>query len=136
MDERQRAPRSIAQSPFWPQNYHVGMWAFVLHRFTGLILVGYVFLHIWVISSVTVSGGTFDEAMRVFQTPLFIFLDVGLLAAFLFHMLNGLRILLFDLRIGVNQQKPLFWGAFIISALITVYALVEAQPYIFGKPLT
>ncbi len=33
------------------RTYGLGMWAFLLHRLTGLALVVYLFLHIWVISS-------------------------------------------------------------------------------------
>jgi succinate dehydrogenase / fumarate reductase cytochrome b subunit len=136
MAEARRPQRRMAKTPYWPAHYRTGMWAFVLHRFTGLLLVGYLFLHIWVISSVTVSGGTFDDVMRFLQQPLFIFLDVGLLAAVAFHGLNGVRILLFDMGVGIGIQKHLFWAAFGIATAVTLYAFYEVQPYIFGKSLT
>jgi succinate dehydrogenase / fumarate reductase, cytochrome b subunit len=135
MAQAQERQRRVGNTPFWPRHYHAGMWAFVLHRISGLVLVGYLFLHIWVISSVTVSGGTFDEAMRIFQTPVFTSLDVGLLAAFAFHGLNGLRIILFDIGFGTRQQKPLFYGAFVVATLITIFAFVEVLPYVTGRPL-
>ena len=44
-----------------PAKYKVGMWAFVLHRLSGLVLVLYLVAHLIVISTATI-GGKFGSA--------------------------------------------------------------------------
>lgn len=120
-----RVGRPNHNTPWWPANYRAGTWAWVLHRVTGLVLVGYLFLHVWVISFSAIQWGgfSFGQVMALFQTPPFVVLDLGLLAVILFHSLNGIRILLFDIGIGVRSQKQLFWSA----AAVTVFVeLVSA----------
>jgi succinate dehydrogenase / fumarate reductase cytochrome b subunit len=106
----------------------------VLHRLTGLALVGYLFLHIWVISFSTVKWGgvSFDMIMGQFQTPMFYVLDLGLLAVVLFHGLNGLRILLFDVGIGVRIQKQILWAVVFVVIIAELAAAYHAVPRIFG----
>lgn len=114
------------------------MWAWLLQRITGLALVFYLFLHIWVISfsAVGKDGLSFDLVLTALQTPFFIVLDLALLAAVLFHALNGIRILLFDLGIGVRSQKVLF-GLFMAIGLLAFGAGVAVLlPYALGKPLS
>jgi succinate dehydrogenase / fumarate reductase cytochrome b subunit len=111
------------------------MWAWLLQRVTGLALVGYVFVHIWVVSSATVSGMAFDDIMAFFQKPVFIALDVLLLLAVLAHGINGMRIVLFDFGVGVRIHKTLLAVAVVLMLALTIYGLVEALPYIMGEPL-
>ena len=129
------APRSARHTDLWPAHYRPGMWAWLLQRITGLALVGYVLVHIWVVSFAAVSGTAFDDIMAFFQRPVFIALDVLLLLAVLAHGINGLRIVLFDFGVGVRIHKPLLAVAVILILALTIYGLVEALPYIMGEPL-
>jgi succinate dehydrogenase / fumarate reductase cytochrome b subunit len=110
------AGRVRRTSPLHPANAGVGMYAFLLHRITGLALVFYVFLHIPVIGSAVVGASSFDAVMAFLHTKFWVILDVGLLAAVIFHGLNGVRLLLFDLGVLVKQQKLVFWLVFAVSA--------------------
>lgn len=89
-----------------------GMWAFVLHRITGLGLVFYILLHTILMSVSLLSGKEdFDATLSVLMgNPVFEVLDIMLLGAVLYHGFNGIRILLFDMGIGVsvNSQKNIF----------------------------
>jgi succinate dehydrogenase / fumarate reductase cytochrome b subunit len=117
---RQPARRWDRNAPWWPANYRIGAWAFVLHRVTGLALVAYLFAHIWVISfAALVWGGlTFDRLMVIFEAPVIKALELGLVGLVLIHGLNGVRILLFDAGIGVRRQRLLFWIAIGLAAAI------------------
>ncbi|MFQ6087811.1 MAG: succinate dehydrogenase, cytochrome b556 subunit [Candidatus Methanofastidiosia archaeon] len=110
----------------------VGMLAFILHRITGVILVFYLFLHIWVMSSSLGGSQSFDEVLSRFQTPFWIVADLFLLAAVLFHGLNGLRLTLFDLGIGIKSQKLIFYIIFGLSALGFLVAVLFSLPLIVG----
>lgn len=113
MDDRARRRHT---SPLHPANAGIGMYAFVLHRVTGLALIFYVMLHIPVIGSVVLGVSSFDAVMAFLHTKFWVILDIGLLAAVLFHGLNGVRLLLFDLGVLVKQQKIVFGLIFALSA--------------------
>lgn len=118
-------------NPIHPTEMRTGTWAWLLHRISGLGLVFYLFLHIWVISSSTQGEAAFDRLLAALQTPLFVVLDLGLLAAVLFHGLNGIRIILFDVGVGVRPQKALFWGVMAFAVLVFLVASYVSLPLIF-----
>jgi succinate dehydrogenase / fumarate reductase cytochrome b subunit len=111
----------------------VGMWAFVLHRITGLALIFYLLMHIFVISRALNGAQTFDKLLAVLTSKPFILADLGLLAAVLFHSFNGIRIVLFDTGVGIRQQKLIFWLLMFIAAYGWFYTLFITWPYIIGK---
>ena len=91
----------------------IGMWAWILHRITGLGLVFYILLHTILMGGSLLSGKeSFDATLSVLMGhPVFELLDTLLLGAVLYHGFNGIRILLFDIGIGVSikSQKYIFW---------------------------
>ncbi len=99
-----------------------GTLAYVFHRLTGAILTGYLFLHIWIISSSTISSDAFDVTLRTFNQPLFLALDAALLAVASFHAFNGLRIIFFDLGFGIRNQKLSFALAMVLTGIILLLA--------------
>ncbi len=109
-----------------------GTLGYVFHRLTGLILAGYLFLHIWTISRSTISPGEFDAELGIFSQPLFLALDVALLAAASFHAFNGLRIIFFDLGFGIRKQKLSFALSFILTLVIVGLASSLLVPVFFG----
>jgi succinate dehydrogenase / fumarate reductase cytochrome b subunit len=48
------------------------------------------------------------------------FLEVGLLAVAVFHILNGVRLLFVDLGVGLEAQEQAFYAALIVTGAITV----------------
>lgn len=116
----------------WPTKIRTGLWAWLLHRITGLAIVFYLLLHIGVISSVLWGSGSFDTVMATLKTPFFAAGELLLVVAVIYHGLNGLRIILLDFGVGVRFQKPLFWGAFVLSVVGFVWALTVFGPRIIG----
>lgn len=109
-----------------------GTLAYVFHRLTGAILAGYLFLHIWTISSSS-SPEAFDVTLGRFNRPLFLVLDVALLAAASFHTFNGLRIIFFDLGAGIKRQKLGFVLAMVITGILVVLAAALLIPALLGR---
>ena len=107
-----------------------GWWAWLLQRITGVSLVGYLLLHIGVISSADLGSRSFDSVLRALQTPPFVVLDLGLVATVLYHALNGFRIILFDLGIGIKAQAALFWAVLAVTAVLVGVAAYFSWPLV------
>jgi len=114
------------------------MWAWVLHRISGVVIALYGIAHLWVISNSRIrEGAGFDHIMEFFERPWLLAMELLLLWAVLYHTFNGFRILLFDLGIGIRVQKPLFWGLMALAVLIQAAGTYALLPYIVqGKPFT
>ena len=113
-----------------------GMWAWLLFRISGLILVFYLGAHILVISTSRWSeaGKTLNDLMKTFDNPLMVLLDLALVVAVLYHALNGVRIILLDLGIGVKRHKLMFWSAMaVVVVCFAVFAYVAFTFIATGK---
>ncbi len=89
-------------------------------------------MHIVIISSVLWGTGSFDAVMAALKRPWFAAGELLLVAAVLYHGLNGLRVILFDLGIGVKRQKAMFWCAVVLAAAGFAFAAKVFWPLIFG----
>jgi len=100
----------------------VSSWAFALNRLTGMALTFYLFLHLIVLSKLLRGEAGWDSFIRLARSPLFLSMDVVLIFGILFHGLNGIRIALVGMGIGVRSQRALLWGAIIVGATLLVIA--------------
>lgn len=96
----------------------VGSWAWILHRLSGLALVFYITLHIWVINTLTQGPEKFETIMNFLSSPLFKYLEVGLWAIILFHAFNGVRIIIVDFFKGSFAQKKVFFILILIAFIM------------------
>lgn len=97
-----------------------GFISFVLRRFTGVALVIYLFLHMWVIGSVNSGPEVFNARLNFFQLPVFKVLEIGLLAAVVYHAFDGIRLLIVHYLKVTEYRKSMFYAAFAVSALLTI----------------
>ena len=118
-----------------PAHYRIGTWAWLAHRVTGVAIAGYLAAHIIVISTALAGGASFNQVLAGLQRPLFLAFDIILIGVILYHALNGFRILLFDLGVGVRQQKPLFWGLMGAGVVVFVLMALFILPFVLGRPL-
>ena len=109
-----------------------GMWAWMLFRISGLVLVFYLFVHVWVISQGRVGAESLNDLFEFFDKPLLVFLDLMLVAAVLYHALSGVRIILMDLGIGIRQHKAIFWVCMLVAALALGAFSIKASSFILG----
>ncbi|MFP4590215.1 MAG: succinate dehydrogenase, cytochrome b556 subunit [Halobacteriales archaeon] len=101
-----------------------GMWAWLLHKFTGWILVGYLFTHIAVLSTALDGGAVYTETLQGLESLVVVrVLEVGLLAAAVFHILNGIRLLMIDLGLGLDRQRASFYVSLVVTALIVLASI-------------
>lgn len=102
----------------------VGMLSWLFHRLSGLALSAYLVVHIYDLRAAQRSAQSFTEALAVFQTPFWKVMDLLLVAAVLYHTLNGIRILLFDVNWAIKYQRQLFWVAFVLTIGILAFSTV------------
>ena len=101
--------------------FSAGMWAWILHKFTGWILIGYLFTHIAVLSTSLQGASAFTNTLQGLESILVVrFLEVGLLAVAVFHILNGVRLLFVDLGLGLDQQDKSFYASLVLTGAIVV----------------
>jgi len=103
------------------RDFTAGMWAWVFHKFTGWVLVGYLFTHIAVLSTSIEGQTVYTDTIRGLESLLVVrFLEVGLLAVAVFHILNGVRLLFVDLNVGLDQQDKSFYASLVVTGAIVV----------------
>jgi len=85
-----------------------GSKAWILHRISGIALIGYLFLHIYSLSPLSQGRVAFNAKMELYSTPFFMILEWVLFAFVLFHSLNGIRIVLVDWADGARYHAKLF----------------------------
>ena len=100
----------------------VGAWAFALNRLTALGLVLYLGIHLWVLRLLAQGEARWNEFIALAKSPLFLFLDVVLFFGILYHGLNGIRVTLVGLGIGVSAHKTLFWALMSVAAVLLLAA--------------
>jgi succinate dehydrogenase / fumarate reductase cytochrome b subunit len=101
------------------REFSAGMWAWIFHKFTGWVLVGYLFTHIAVLSTATQGATTYTQTLQGLEALAIVrILEVGLLAVAVFHILNGIRLLFVDLGIGLDVQDKSFYASLVLSGAI------------------
>jgi succinate dehydrogenase cytochrome b subunit len=87
-----------------------GMWSWVLHRITGATIFFFLFVHVLDTALVRVSPQAYNEVIETYKTPIVGLMEVGLVAAVLYHALNGLRVILIDFwQQGPRYQRLMLW---------------------------
>ncbi len=101
---------------------HPGYVAWILHRVTGILLGGYLFLHVWVIHHLSKGEEAFNSVMSVVQSPLFHLLEIGLLGTVVYHAINGLRVIFIDY--GNLAQREIFRKAVYVTFFVSVALII------------
>lgn len=111
---------------------NIGQWSWVLHRVTGLGVVFFLTIHVIDTSWAFFYPDLYVHAIAVYQTPLFTIGEFALVAAVVYHALNGLRIIIFDYR-------PKWWKhqsqAALLVVGLTIMLLLPVFVGMFGHVL-
>lgn len=97
-----------------------GFISFLFRRVSGVALVLYLFVHMWVIGSVNAGPDVFNERLALVQTPFFKVLEVLLLAAVAYHAFDGIRLLIVHFFDVTEYRKSLFYAMFAVFLIITI----------------
>lgn len=103
-----------------------GMWAFALHRITGATIFFFLFVHVLDTALVRVSPQAYTEVITTYKTPLVGLMELGLVAAVLFHGLNGIRLILIDFWWqGTRWQRQMLVAVAAIWLVVMVPVVVR-----------
>jgi len=129
---------------FYAGRYGPERYLYILHRLSGLGILLYFLLHIFV-TAVRVKGpGPWESIMATFEHPIFKFGEYLVFLAFAFHALNGIRLIITELGfslgkpappkypyvISLSRQRVLTWILMIIAFLLIVVGFFDF--YIVG----
>ena len=99
--------------------------ALALHRLTGLVIVLYLYLHLAVLSMLLIGHSAWSSFLSLVTAKSFLALEAVLIAAVLFHGLNGIRVALVGSGIAVRRERALFWAGAAIGSAGVIYAALH-----------
>ena len=121
--------------------YGADRYVYALHRITGLGILFYFLLHIFVTGRRAGDKGEaqWEAAMEFFDNPMFATGEFLVFLAFLFHALNGIRLILVELGLLIGKpglpsypygystlrQRPVLIGAMCIILILVIIAGVD-----------
>ena len=103
---------------------HKEMFAWMLHRLTGVAIVVYLAIHVWGLKSIT-NREAYNALIAKYHGPLYVIGEFLLLGAVIYHALNGLRIVLIDFLGWHPHQGKLYWT---LGAVAVVLFAVGGYP--------
>jgi succinate dehydrogenase hydrophobic anchor subunit len=111
---------------------HTRGWPFViawLHRICGLLLIGYLWFHLYTLSSLS-SPPSYDATMKFYGFWLFRILEWALAIPVIFHAVNGGRLILyesFEIRNDRSMIRWVVWLSILYGALLGAFMLIGTQ---------
>jgi len=123
-----------------PLSPHIGIYRWqignslsILHRVTGVALsLGLIALSYWLVS---LAGGaaSYRAAVHAFASPVGVLLLIGWTFAFLYHLLNGVRHLGWDVGLGFERQERHVSGWLAVLGALGVTLVVWLLLWHFGR---
>jgi succinate dehydrogenase / fumarate reductase cytochrome b subunit len=91
----------------WAGNYKLERYLYILHRVTGLGMLLFVIFHLIETTFFRIQGQSVWEATMVLLSQPWFEVGIYLVAvAFVYHALNGLRLILQELGFGLGKPTP------------------------------
>ena len=110
-----------------------GMWSWVEHRVTGVLIFFFLFAHVLDTALVRISPEAYNSVIGTYKNPIVGLLELGLVAAIVFHAFNGVRVLLIDFWArGPRVQKQMLWVFGIVWVALVLPFAARHLMVIFG----
>jgi succinate dehydrogenase / fumarate reductase cytochrome b subunit len=114
--------------------YGADRYAYALHRVSGLGILAYFIMHIFVTAARVGGPEQWDNTMATFGQPVFKIGEFLVVLAFAFHAINGIRLILVELGYMLGKpglpsypysystlrQRPLLVAAMVIAAVLMI----------------
>jgi succinate dehydrogenase / fumarate reductase cytochrome b subunit len=114
--------------------YGLDRYAYALHRITGLAILAYFLMHIFVTGSRLGGPEQWDNTMALLSKPFFKTGEFLVFLAFAYHAVNGIRLIIVELGYLIGKpglpfypynystlrQKPLFVAIMVIAAVLMI----------------
>lgn len=93
------------------------MIAWILSIVSGLVFCIYLAMSALLLFGLTLGESRFNHLMARLAGPPFVFIEMTFFLCIAFHIANGVRTLLMDLCLWVDDQRDM-WYVFIVIAII------------------
>ena len=117
-----------------------GQWSWIAHRVTGVAIILFLFAHVVDTALVGWGPDAYNRVVSVYRNPFIRILELGLVAAVIYHALNGIRIMVIDFWPKANDyNRQLIYttvGLFFLS-MIPISAIIVTpivEKYFFTFP--
>jgi len=114
--------------------YSAERYAYAMHRLTGLGILAYFLMHIFVTGARVGGPGQWNSTMAFFDSPFFKVGEFMVFLTFAYHALNGIRLILVELGFMVGRpglpsypynystlrQRPLFVAVMVIALVLMI----------------
>ncbi len=108
-----------------------GQWSWLAHRVTGVAIILFLFAHVVDTALVGWGPDAYNKVVSVYHNPFIRLLELGLVAAVIYHALNGIRIMLIDF-----WPKATLWNRQLIYGTVVVFlASMVPITYLIVKPI-
>jgi succinate dehydrogenase cytochrome b subunit len=106
-----------------------GQWSWLLHRITGVAVILFLFAH--VVDTAVVGWGpeAYNRVVSVYHNWVVKLLELGLVAAVLYHAINGVKIMVFDFWPATTRHMR---GIALTSTIIFVLSMIPIT-WIMGQ---
>ena len=143
----QMKPRQNYLGPggwFWGGKYGLERYLYLLHRITGLGLILFAMFHLCATTIFRVQGQDVWEAtMGLLHNPWFKIGEYLVVAAFIYHALNGLRLILQEMGFTLGEPTPPIYPykdairkkrswTIVMLVIIVILALVFLYDFMIG----
>lgn len=107
------------------------MWSWILHRGSGLAVLGFLFLHVLDTSLIMFGPDLYNRMAHLYESALFRPFEVVLMFLVIYHAFNGLRVIIVDLSSrGARYQAQLSRAVWVITM-----GLFLPAAYIMLRPI-
>ena len=97
-----------------------GFFSFITHRITGLGTLIFLTIHITTTSLVYFAPLWYNRFIKVFNSPLFMVGEVVLVFCVVFHGVNGLRIVFFDIFNPRLWKERVAKNSFLLTFIVAI----------------
>jgi succinate dehydrogenase / fumarate reductase, cytochrome b subunit len=108
---------------------HEGQWSWMLHRITGVAVIFFLFAHVVDTSLVGWGPEAYNRVTAAYENPIIRLLELGLVAAVLYHGINGLKITLIDffprLVTNITTVSFIFTGIFLAIMIPVTWVMLQ-----------
>jgi succinate dehydrogenase, cytochrome b556 subunit len=110
-----------------------GMWSWVAHRVTGFLIFVFLLVHVLDTALVRVSPEAYNAVIGAYKNPVMGLAEAGLVAAIIFHALNGVRVILVDFwKQGPRRQRLMLWIVVAVTLILLAGFLPRHLGHVFG----
>jgi succinate dehydrogenase / fumarate reductase cytochrome b subunit len=102
-----------------------GQWAFALSRAAGVGVLGFLCVHVLDVALIPLAPDLYDRTVRGYAAPFLVPMEIALVAAVVYHALNGLRLMTLealDAR-AARARTPSFVLVVIVTVLVVLPSL-------------